>query len=109
MGFFKRKVENKKPRETNEIKNKELKERLADAALGLLTKGEDYEELNHTKVEFGYLFNVENHGLESLFKVTTDKTTAYFQTKGNKLMRLDLPEGLYQATVEQVKELHRGV
>ncbi|MBQ4202870.1 MAG: hypothetical protein II655_04125 [Thermoguttaceae bacterium] len=107
MGFFKRKDKNAGPRETNEIKNKELKERLADAALSLLAQGKDFEELNHTKVEFGYLFNVENHGLESLFKVTTDKTTAYFQAKGEKLTRLELPEGLYQATVEQVLALRR--
>ena len=106
MGFFKRKDKNARPRETNEIENKELKERLADAALSLLAQGKDFKELNHTKVEFGYLFNVENHGLESLFKVTTDKTTAYFQAKGEELMRLDLPEGLYQATVEQVLALH---
>ena len=109
MAFFKRKGEDKKPRETNEIGNKRLKEQLGDAALSLLNPGVDYKELNYTKVEFGYLFNVENHGVESLFKVITDKTTAYFQAKGTKLSRLDLPEGLYQATVEQVKELHSGV
>lgn len=107
MGFFKRKDKSARPRETNEIENKELKERLADAALSLLARGKDFKELNHTKVEFGYLFNVENHGLESLFKVTTDKTTAYFQAKGEELMRLELPEGLYQATVEQVLALRR--
>ena len=107
MGFFKRKDKSARPRETNEIENKELKERLADAALSLLARGKDFKELNHTKVEFGYLFNVENHGLESLFKVTTDKTTAYFQAKGEELTRLDLPEGLYQATVEQVLALRR--
>ena len=45
--------------------------------------------------------------MESLFKVTTDKTSAYFQAKGEKLTRLELPEGLYQATVEQVLALRR--
>ncbi len=35
----------KKPRVTNEIKNKELKESLANLALSILTQGEDYQDL----------------------------------------------------------------
>ena len=106
MGFFKRKDKNARPHETNEIENKELKERLADAALSLLAQGKDFKELNHTKVEFGYLFNVENHGLESLFKVTTDKTTVYFAAQVGKLMRLDFTEEAFKDTVERMRAFH---
>ena len=51
MGFFKRKDKNARPRETNEIENKELKERLADAALSLLARGKDFKELNGVPVQ----------------------------------------------------------
>ena len=59
MGLF-----NKKPKEKNEIENKVLKENIANTALAGLSHGEDYESLAYTKVEFGYLFDIENHGIE---------------------------------------------
>ena len=65
----------KKPKESNEIMNKELKERIADTALSILQEGIDFEDLAYTKVEFGYLFDIDGHGIESLFKIITDKTT----------------------------------
>ena len=43
-------------KESNEINNKELKENIANVAIGLLEEGSDYNELAYTKVEFGYLF-----------------------------------------------------
>lgn len=52
-----------KPSERNEITNKDLKEMLANTALGILVQGEDYEELADTTVQFGYLFDIDNHGL----------------------------------------------
>ena len=56
MNFFKRK-QVKKPKERNEITNKELKEDIANIALHILRKDTDYENLAYTKVEFGYLFD----------------------------------------------------
>ena len=84
----------------NVIEDKALKENIANTALGLLTEGVDYKELAYTKVEFGYLFDVEEHGIEALFKVITDTTIAYFAVQLNKLMRLNLTEELYKAYVE---------
>lgn len=106
MSFFKKKEPEKRPREKNEIANKPLKENLANAALGILQQGTDYEELAYTTVEFGYLFDIEGHGLEGLFKVVTDKTTAYFAVQGMRLMRLNFSEGLFQATVDGFLDLH---
>lgn len=96
----------KKPRVTNEIKNKELKEFLADSALAILTQGEDYQDLVYTTVEFGYLYDVENRGPEALFKVTTDKTTVYFAVQVGKLMRLDFTEEAFKDTVERMRAFH---
>lgn len=76
-------------KESNEINNKELKENIADVAIGLLEEGSDYNELAYTKVEFGYLFDIDDHGIEALLKVITDKTTAYFAVQGTSMMRLN--------------------
>ena len=103
MSFFKRE---KSPKEVNEINNKELKENIANAALSLLSKDEDYENLTYTKVEFGYLFDIEGHGIEALLKIITDKTTSYFAVQGTNLIRLDFSEELFETTVEGFLDLH---
>jgi len=106
MGLFKKKKQDAKPTETNEIENRELKENLANAALGTLNEGEDYESLEGLTVEFGYLFDIEGHGLEALFKIMTDKTTAYFAVQGTSMMRLDFSEALFRSTVAGFLDLH---
>ncbi len=93
MSFFKKKSEKKKPRETNEIENRQLKEKLADAAPGFLNPGEDYNALNHTKVRFGYLFQVEDRGIQAVSLIMTDKTTAYFYRAGIRPVSLEFYRG----------------
>lgn len=61
-----------------------------------------------TKVEFGYLFQVENHGIETLFKAITDKTTTYFALQGENLMRLEFNEELYRTTVDGVLDSRKS-
>jgi len=99
MFFFKK--------EKNKINDIKLKEHLADTALSTMEKGTDYEELSGLKLEFGYLFDIKGHGLEAIFKITTDLTTAYFAVQGEKLMRLNIEEGYYKATVESFLMMHR--
>ena len=79
MGLFNKKK--KQNGERNEINNKVLKERLANAALQMLTEGEDYDQLAYTVCEFGYLFDIDGHGLEALFKIKTDKIHFILQHK----------------------------
>ncbi|MDE6427178.1 MAG: hypothetical protein K2K89_13735 [Ruminococcus sp.] len=93
--------------ERNEITNKDLKEMIAETALSIMTEGEDYEELVGTSVTFGYLFDIDNHGIEALFKVITDKTTAYFAVQGEKMMRLNFNEELFQSTTDVFLSLHK--
>ena len=93
-------------KESNEINNKELKENIANVAIGLLEEGSDYNELAYTKVEFGYLFDIEDHGIEALLKVITDKTTAYFAVQGTSMMRLNFSDELFNTTVEGFMNFH---
>ncbi len=103
MEFFNK----KKQKERNEIENRELKENLANTALGLLQEGEDYGQLAHTTCEFGYLFDIDGHGIEALFKITTDRGTHYFAAQGDKLMRLQFNDQLYQNTVDTFLSMHQ--
>ncbi len=104
MGLFSRK---KKNPEKNEISNKELKENLANAALTTLKPDEDYQDLAYTTCEFGYLFVIEGHGLEALFKIITDKGTFYFAAQGNEILRLQFNEELFKTTTDKFLDLHQ--
>ncbi len=106
MGIFNR---NKKKQnsERNEISNRELQENLADAALQTLTAGKDYHQLANTTCEFGYLFVIEGHGLEALFKITTDKGTSYFAAQKDSILRLNFNEELFKSTTETFLSMHQ--
>ena len=110
MGLFGKKKDKPEgnPSERNMIDNHDLKVNLANTALGLLVQGEDYEELANTQVTFGYVFMIDGHGLEALYKITTDKTVAYFAAQGDKLMRLTINEDMYDSVVEGFLSAHKG-
>ena len=105
MWLFNRKKK-KINKESNEINNKELKESLANAALKTLKNGEDYNELDNTKCEFGYLFLIDGHGVESLFKIITDVKTFYFAAQVDSVMPLQFNEELFKQTTDKFLTLH---
>lgn len=90
----------------NEIDNKELKEQLANSALSMFEQSVDYKNLVNTQVEFGYLFDIDNHGLESLFKVKTDIDTYYFAVQKQSITRVNLSEEQFIAYKEKFLEMH---
>lgn len=95
-----------KAKESNDINNKELKENIANSALSLLEEGSDYIDLAYTTVQFGYLFDIDDHGLEAILKVITDKLTAYFAVQGTSMMRLNFSDELFETTVAGFLDLH---
>lgn len=86
---------------------KEVKEILANTAVGELAEGEDFADLAYTKVEFGYIYLREGH-YESLFKMVTDRKTVFFAAQRGSLMRLQdaFTEAQFEGTVEQMKAFH---
>lgn len=104
MGLFGRKKPSKDAH--NLINDRELKEKLANAALSFLSEGEDYHKLDNLTCEFGYLFDIDNHGLEALFKITTDKSVNYFAAQKKSVMRLQFNEELFRSTTETFLALH---
>ena len=90
----------------NEINNKELKEALANAALSSLKQGEHYNDLSGLIVEFGYLFDIDEHGIEALFKVITDKDTFYFAAQKASVIRLNFDETSFNEFARDFLERH---
>lgn len=106
MALFKKKNGQYKPRETNAIADTALQEKISALAVQMLQPEKEYEDKAHISVEFGYLFDIEGHGIEALFKLITDRTIAYFAVQGTKLRRLALSEALFRSTVEGFMDLH---
>jgi hypothetical protein len=92
--------------ERNEINNRRLKEALADAALSTLREGEDYDTLAGLSLEYGYLFEIDDHGLEALFKIVTDRGSFYFAAQKQSILRLDFSEDLFRSTTESFLTRH---
>lgn len=86
---------------------KEVKEILANTAVSELEDGEDFVDLAYTKVEFGYIYLREDH-YESLFKMVTDRKTAFFAAQRGSLMRLQdiFTEEQFEGMTQQMKQLH---
>jgi hypothetical protein len=89
-------MENKKFR--NEITNKALKENLGDLAISLLVNQNLIsleKDLNHLKIEFGYLLMNRSDEPVAMFKVTLPKKlfksqkTFYFGTQEGDLLLLN--------------------
>ncbi len=102
MGLFKR-----KPRETNEKDNFALKEALAEEAIEkYLVMGKDYKSLSELRAEFGYVFIIEDHGFEALFKILSPRETFYFAAQGDRIAALDFDEQLFKSTTDAFLSLH---
>lgn len=106
MGLFNKNKKSVKA-ERNEINNSELKEILANTALQTLIPNEDYEKLDNTICTFGYLFVIDGHGIEALFKIITDKATFYFAAQKNSVLRLNFNEELFQTTTDTFLSMHQ--
>jgi len=106
MGLFDKFRKPKGKRNEIELDNKELKEDIANAALSILKPGAQYDSLENTIVEFGYLFTFEGHGVEALLKVTTDKSVFYFAVQKTSVIPLEFNEAFFKDTTEQFLTIH---
>ena len=94
--------------EINQMYNRELKERLVNAAIGVLVNNnlitqEDFPGLG---VGMGYLFTTEEGELEGLFQISFSGKVYYFAAQKGKLMMVEISEAQYQQTIEYMKSYH---
>lgn len=111
MGLFGKKkaaepAGKKQKAEKNMINDTALKEELANAAIATLTAGEDYTDPAGIQCEFGYLIDIEEHGIEALFRLTTDKGVFYFADQRGKILRLAFDEKLFKVTTDSFLAIH---
>ena len=105
MGLFGKKETPKN--EQNLINDMNQKENLAGSAIDFLTKNNIISDYNGISCDFGYIFYIENHGYECLFKVMKENNVYYFAVQGESLQMLNMDEGAYQAYVTSFLEMHR--
>ena len=105
MGLFRKKQLPKS--EKNLIDDKEQKEIVANFAIDFLTKNNIISDLNGISCEFGYIFYIENHGYECLFKISKETKVYYFAFQWSALQMLNMDEGTYQAYVSTFLEIHK--
>lgn len=97
----------------DEIKNKELKEHVADMALGILEKAgkisKTRADMIHTKIEYAYLLKNEKK-IATLLKVIKNNGEVYYLgSQDNKLMILNekFTEELFVNTRDTMLQMHK--
>ncbi len=97
FNFFKKE---KKKGIINEIHNNKVIYMLADYGVSLLTKEKDYDDLGSLKCIFGYCITGDDGELNSLFKIETDKTVAYYQALRGTVTRLTITEEMFIGAID---------
>ena len=84
----------------NEIHNEEITHTLVELGMGLLIKDKDFENIEEMRCTFGYCIKGVDGKIESLFKIETDKITAYYQYVHDKIMRLNIDEDMFNTATD---------
>ena len=84
----------------NEVHNDNIIFQLANYGVSLLTKGKDFDNAEGMKCIFGYCITGIDGQLESLFKIETDKITAYYQVIRGSVTRLNIDENMFNSAID---------
>lgn len=96
-------------RELNQINNVELIRDVIDKAISFLVSQNKFDPSNFGKstYEFGYIYTRKDGFVEALFKITMgDGTIFHMALQEKKLLLLNIPEEVYNATVNGMKNEH---
>ena len=94
--------------EVNQAYNRELKESLVNAAIGVLMQNNlmTQEDLKGLSVSLGYLFTTEENQVEGLFQMCVSGKNYYFAAQKGKLMMVNINEEMYQQTITYMEGYH---
>lgn len=81
-----------KKNDVNLINNNDEKEKFANLALNILINNNMVSDVNGISCEYGYLYNIDGHGYEGLFKIKKLDKTYYFAVQGEELKMISLDE-----------------
>lgn len=94
--------------ESNQMYNGQLKETLVNTAIGVLLENQliGAEDFKGLKVEFGYIFFMEDEQLEALFKICYSEKSVYFAAQKGKLMMVTITEEMFEQTIAYMRDTH---
>lgn len=93
--------------EINQMYNRDLRENLFNAALGVLFDNNliQQEDLKDLGVTVGYMFSKDDGQIEALFKIFAGKEFI-FAAQNGKLMMVDITPEMFEQTVGYMKSTH---
>lgn len=88
----------------SQMDNEALKKEVFDKGLALLVEAGKLTQadLADAKAEFGYLLDIQDHGMETLFKVLQGGNTYYIGSMNGELSVWDADEDQFAAMVELI-------
>lgn len=101
-------INNNEIKEEDLINNNEEKEKFASWALNILMTNKLIEDYNNIECEYGYLYNIPNHGYEGLFKIKKLDKIYYFSVQGEELKMINLDEDHFIAYRDSFIEMHKN-
>lgn len=94
--------------EQNLINNKEEKDRFANMAINLLITNNIISDYNGISCEYGYLYLIEGHGYEGLFKIKKMDKIYYFAVQGTNIEMVNLDENGFSFHAETFLNMHKN-
>lgn len=92
--------------EQNLINNNQEKEKFANMALNFLIVNHIISDYNGIECEYGYLYLIEDHGYEGLFKIKKLGNVYYFAMHGNSLEMVNLDENSFELHKQTFLNMH---
>ena len=101
-------VNNNIRQEQNLINNNQEKEKFANMAINLLVSNNIISDYNGIGCEYGYLYLIEGHGYEGLFKIKKMDKIYYFAIQGTSIEMVNLDENGFSFHAETFLNMHKN-
>ena len=94
--------------EVNQIFNRNLKNQIGNAAIGILLENEliKEDELYSVGLNVGYMFTTEEDELEALFSITCSEKVFFFAVQHDRLMLINIDQAMFDQTLSDMEKYH---
>ena len=95
--------------EVNQIFNRNLKNQIGNAAIGILLENEliKEDELYSVGLNVGYMFTTEEDELEALFSITCSEKVFFFAVQHDRLMLINIDQAMFDQTLSDMENTTR--
>ena len=77
-------------------------------AINLLVSNNIISDYNGIGCEYGYLYLIEGHGYEGLFKIKKMDKIYYFAIQGTSIEMVNLDENLFELHKQSFLDMHKS-